>query len=126
MLQLCIILGRPHVYLYVCDFSCYVTFHASKAATELVKSKAKFEHFGARYNVHIQNIRADNGIYLAHLFKEACLKQQQDLTYCTVGVHWQNGVAECFIGTITHRARAILLHAMAKWPSVLRTCGHLH
>ena len=97
----------------------YITFHSSKAATELVQSKTEFEQFAARFNIKIQNIRADNGVYSANLFRESCLKQQQNLTFCTVGAHWQNGVAERFIGTITQRARTILLHAMAKWPSVV-------
>jgi transposase InsO family protein len=97
----------------------YITFHASKAASELVRSKMEFEEFSARFNVQIKNIRADNGIYTAQLFKEACLRQQQNLTFCTVGAHWQNGIAECFIGTITKRARTILLHAMAKWPTII-------
>jgi hypothetical protein len=59
----------------------YVTFHSSKAATELVHSKREFEQYAAQYNVKIENILADNGVYSAQLFKEACLKQQQNLTY---------------------------------------------
>lgn len=97
----------------------YVTFHASIATTELVKSKPEFEHFMACYNVQIQNIQADNGAYSVHLFKDACLQQQQNLTFCAVGTHWQNGITECLIGTITHRARTVLLHAMVKWPSMI-------
>jgi hypothetical protein len=79
----------------------YVTFHSSKAATELVCSKTEFEHYASRYNVTIQNIRADNGVYSAQLFRDACAKSQQNLTFCAVGAHWQNGITECFIGTIT-------------------------
>jgi hypothetical protein len=97
----------------------YVTFHASKAATELARSKSEFEHFASRFNIWIKNIRADNGVYSAQLFRDACTKNQQNLTFCAVGAHWQNGIAERFIGTITQRARTILLHAMAKWPSVV-------
>lgn len=96
----------------------YVTFHASKAATELVKSKTEFEQFVAKYNVRIQSIRADNGVYSTQLFRDSCTKHQQTLTFCAVGAHWQNGIAERFIGTITQHARTILLQAMAKWPDV--------
>jgi len=51
----------------------YITFQASKAASELVRSKMEFEEFSARFNVQIKNIRADNGIYTAQLFKETIL-----------------------------------------------------
>jgi hypothetical protein len=98
----------------------YATFHASKAAEELVASKTEFEGWAARFNIKITNIRADNGVYSAKLFKDACDKQQQSLTFCGVGAHWQNGIAERFIGTITERAHTILLHAMAKWPDVIK------
>jgi len=97
----------------------YVTFQTSKAATELVQSKSEFEHFSSRFNIKIKNIRADNGVYSAQLFRDSCTRNQQNLTFCAVGAHWQNGIAERFIGTITQRARTILLHAMAKWPSVI-------
>lgn len=42
----------------------YLTFHSSKAATELVKSKLEFEQYADRFNVRVSNIRADNGVYL--------------------------------------------------------------
>jgi hypothetical protein len=91
----------------------YVTFHSSEAAAELVCWKAEFEQFSARFNVQIWNIRADNGVYSAQLFRISCLWHQQHLTFCGVGAHWQNGIAECFIGTVTQQARTILLHAIA-------------
>ncbi len=104
-----------HMSPFVC-----VTFHSSKAATELVRSKTEFEQCTARFNVRISNIRAD-GVHSAQLFHDACMKQQQTLTFCAMGAHWQNGIAEHFIGTITQRARIILLHAMAKWPDIIIT-----
>jgi hypothetical protein len=97
----------------------YATFHPTKAATELLKSKAKFEEWASRYNVSIKSIRADNGVNAAQAFKDSCTKHRQKLTFCGVGAHWQNGIAERFIGTITKRARTILLHAMHRWPSVI-------
>jgi hypothetical protein len=69
--------------------------------------------------VKIKNIRADNGVYTAKLFQKSCTKYQQSLTFCAVGAHWQNGITEGFIGSITQRARTILLHVMSRWPQVI-------
>jgi transposase InsO family protein len=98
----------------------YVTFHASKAASELLKSKTEFESWAQQYNVNIKSIRADNRVYAAQSFQEACHKKQQKLSFCGVGAHWQNGIAERFIRSITERARTILLHAMHRWPEVIK------
>jgi hypothetical protein len=98
----------------------YVTMHESKKAEELLRSKHEFEDFSARYGVSIKNIRADNGVYTAKIIHDSCLKKQQNLTFCAVGAHWQNGIAERFIGTVVQRARTVLLHAMSRWPAVIK------
>jgi hypothetical protein len=61
---------------WVCHASSfdYVTFHSSKAATKLVRSKSKFETFAAQYNIKIENIHMENGVYLVQLFRESSLK----------------------------------------------------
>lgn len=97
----------------------YVTFHQTKEVSELIKSKEEFTTWAASYNVNIETIRADNGVYAARAFQDHCMKHQQHLTFCAVGAHWQNGIAERFVGTITERARTILLHAMSKWPDLI-------
>ncbi len=52
----------------------YITFHSSKATTELVWYKTKFEQYAAQYNICIENIHVENGVYSAQLFKDACVK----------------------------------------------------
>jgi hypothetical protein len=107
--------------LWVDHYSRYVypTFHETKHATELINSKKEFERFAGKFNVKIQRIRADNGVYSSTQFQLACEASQQELTFCAVGGHWQNGVAERYIGTITQTARTLLLHAITKLPKVL-------
>lgn len=98
----------------------YFLFHSSKAAAELVYSKAKFEQFLACFNVQIRNFRLDNGVYSAQLFCNSYLWHQQHLFFCGVATHWQNRTAEHFIGTVTQQAWTILLHATAKWSLVIK------
>ncbi len=82
----------------------YVTMHETKKAEELLHSKLEFKEFASKHGVKIQSIRADNGVYTAKMFQDACLKKQQQLSFCAIGAHWQNGIAERFIGSIVQRA----------------------
>jgi hypothetical protein len=97
----------------------YVMMHGSKRAKELLGSKLEFEEYTTRFGINIKNIRADNGVYTAKVIKYSCTKKQQNLTFCAIGTHWQNGITERFIGSIVQRAQIILLHAMAKWPETI-------
>ena len=93
----------------------YLKFHETKEVSGMVKSKQDFQAFAPRFSVENKSIRADNGASASVLFKTACDLDQQDLTFCATGGHWQNGVVECYIGIVMQTARVILLHAMARY-----------
>jgi len=82
----------------------FPTFHISKDNNEILGSKKCFEDFAARFQVCICSVRVDNGAYASQQFQQACAAAQQDLTYCAVSGHWQNGIAEWHIGMVTQTA----------------------
>ena len=61
--------------------------------------------------------RAYNGIFKIKAFQNDVDKLNQQLDFCGVDAHHQNGVAERAIRTIIESARTMLLHAITKWPS---------
>jgi hypothetical protein len=48
------------------------------------------------------------------------MRQHHTLTFCAIGTHLLNGIAKRFIAMITQWARTVLLHAVAKWPDVIK------
>ena len=45
----------------------------------------------------------------------------QLLSYCGVGVHHQNGIAEKRVQDIQQMARTMMLHAESQWPAAIST-----
>eukprot|EP00957_Ditylum_brightwellii_P109563 8356090-Ditylum_brightwellii.AAC.1 len=52
-------------------------------------------------------------------FQKSYKKAQQSFSYCGVGAHHQNGIAEAMNKCLTHGARTSLLHARHKWSSII-------
>jgi hypothetical protein len=96
-----------------------ISLHHSTGAMEAVTAKHRFEKLAADFGVKISKYHGDNGVYATKLFKDSCSVFQQDHDFCGVNAHHQNGIAERMIGTITRRARTMLLHATILWPDII-------
>jgi len=119
--------GRPSTSSYhACTFftdhtsnKVHISLHHSTGAEEALEAKRRFEQIADESNVKIKAYHCDNGVYATSLFKSSCEILNQRFNFSGVGAKHQNGVAERMIGTITRRARTMLLHAMRLWPDII-------
>jgi hypothetical protein len=98
----------------------HFTPHFSTGAKETISAKHQFELFTLGYNHQIKKYHADNGIFATKLFRDSCTRNLQQLSFCGVDAHHQNGIAERYIRTITEQARTMLIHAMINWPEIIQ------
>ena len=74
----------------------------------------------AKMGATMKRYHADNGIFASKGFVEHVEASNQHIDYCGVGTHFQNGIAENGIKISTDNARTMLLHAMYRWPEVIK------
>jgi hypothetical protein len=98
----------------------YVYLQESTKGVQTLAAKRSFEAYSASHGVKVQQYHADNGRFAEHLFLNHCEKLGQKVSLCGVSAHFQNGIAERRINDLTERSRASLLHAIHRWPSVLK------
>jgi hypothetical protein len=99
----------------------YVYHQTSMTSEETLKSKIAFERFALSHGVHIKHYHADNGRFKDTLFTKSIEEKGQTISYCGVGAHHQNGIAEKRIGDLQRRATTLLLHAQRRWPDAINT-----
>ena len=97
----------------------YVVPQTSLTSEETLRAKHSFEAWASSHNVPIKHYHADNGRFQDNAWKKDCEKKEQGITYCGVGAHWQNGVAEKRIRDLNDMASVMLNYAMRKWPQAL-------
>ena len=89
--------------------------------TNTILGKQAFEHEMAKNGCAIIAYCADNGIFAGNAFKNKITKSEQSISYCGVGRHHQNALAENCIGILCQNVQAMLLHATLLWPFALNT-----
>ncbi|KAL7477735.1 hypothetical protein ACHAW6_003531 [Cyclotella cf. meneghiniana] len=97
----------------------YLHMMTNISSNETIKAKQAFKQFATNHFVTIEHYHADNGHFANNAFISHCSQWQQQLTYCRVNVHFQNGLAEKAIRDITEGGRKQLFHAMARWLQVV-------
>jgi transposase InsO family protein len=96
----------------------FVWLQKTATAEETVEGKIAFEKYALDRGVKVLNYHADNGVFRAHKWVDACRSNGQGLSFAGVNAHHQNGMAERRIGELQSLARTMLIHANKRWPKV--------
>jgi hypothetical protein len=88
----------------------YVFLMHDLTLEETLLAKHAYERFLPSIGVTAKAYHADNGRFADKGFKDDCIASNQTITFCSVGGHHQNGIAECKIKELTLGARTLLLH----------------
>lgn len=104
--------------IYVDHASAKIFHHpqSSLSAADTLRGKQIIEQEAHDLGIKIESYHSDNGIFAQKEFKNHCEQQKQTLSYCGVGAHHQNGIAEINIRTVCNLARANLIHLLLMWP----------
>jgi GAG-pre-integrase domain len=97
----------------------FAYYQKSTTADESILAKEAFERWAAKHGVSVRAYLADNGIFETAAFTEAVHRSGQTIEYCAVGGHHQNGKAEKKIRDLQEMGRAMLLHAVHRWPAAV-------
>ena len=109
--------------VFVDHASCWVNVHLVKDATGDLTLEANnaFERDCMTRNVVPKHYHADNGRLAENSFKEDCVRKMQNLNFCGVGAHHQNGVSEQSIKDMTLSSQTLVLQAQRHWPEYITT-----
>ena len=90
--------------------------------TELtLEAKSACDRVFAQFGHKIRHYRADNGRFADQEFIQAVHSSNQRISFCGVGAHHQNAIAERGIKELTLIGRTLLLHAQRHWPEYITT-----
>jgi hypothetical protein len=79
----------------------YVYLMRDLTLSETLMAKHAYERFLASLGVDSKAYYADNGRFADKGFRDDCVSSNQTITFCGVGSHHQNGIAERKIKDIT-------------------------
>ena len=99
----------------------YVHLMQSTSNEETLEAKLAYERLMHAHGHDVRAYHADNLRFNSEAYQEDCHSKRQTYSYCGVGAHHQNGIAESMNKILTESARILLLHAKRQWPKVIST-----
>ena len=98
----------------------FVHNQISTSAEETIRDKEAYETELRQFGKEVRHHHEDNGTYDVAEHREETNKNKQTLTFCGVDSNNQNGRAENRVKIICNPARVILIHAIHRWPEVVK------
>ena len=98
-----------------------VIFMRSPSTEETLAAKLATEKIFRQHGVKTSQCHADDGRYADEESIREVDKLEQKITFCGVGAHHQNGIAEAGVKKHTLKARTLLLHAKRYWLATITT-----
>jgi hypothetical protein len=104
----------------------FIHLQVDDSSAETLAAKRAFETFAAEHGVRIQHYHCDNSCFYNNAFKQACHNARQQLTFCSVNAHFQNGIAERSIRNLSESAASnCSTHALAGHRQCTLPYGHM-
>ena len=97
----------------------YVHLMRDSTAESTLEAKNAYEHLLLTFGHKVHAYHADNGRFAESVFVQDVKDKAQNITYCGVGSHHQNGIAERRIRSLGEDARTMLAHGQHLWPEVV-------
>ena len=91
----------------------------SLRASETIESKRKYEKTLLNFGHEVKGYLGDNGVYKSNEFRNELRLRGQEIEFCGLGAHHQNGIAKRAIRTVSESARTMMLHASIHWPGTV-------
>ena len=76
----------------------------------------------ATFSIRVKKFHTDNGIFVEEDFKSNVSDNNQTISYCRVGAHFQNRIDEAAIKKLTEKVRTMLIHVKHQWTEVVQPC----
>ena len=108
--------------IFVDHSSGYIFIHhqSSLKSGPTLQGKHAFERLAGQCNVQLKSFHADNHPFSSEEIREDIELQEQKITYSGVGAHFQNGVSERAIQTVTSWALCYMMHQLLHWPTAFQ------
>ena len=100
------------------DFT-YVHLMRDTTADSTLDAKNAYENLLSTFGRKVMAYHADNGRFAQNAYMQDIKDKAQKITFCGVGSHHQNGIAERRIKSLGEDARTMLSHGQHLWPEVV-------